>query len=243
MPALLLSTLMCQKAKDSWGLCAALRNQLQRTGLLSQEMYFCLFAYVFKNRATLWRVSSNHYAIPENWCNWLLPLTVMCAAMPETLREQCWPLMPCCTSVGGKDKLLQSWCAKYMRNGGVRATQAFSLETPICLLLTLLQAALETPWNEPSREKRLGKEIWSDSWKYLRRGGCWPIWERKEHGRMYTDGGGKLFLISSLQTQLRWQKGCNLGYVWDCLFPSFYFFLYEDGKLNTLTFFLTRKDL
>lgn len=104
--------------------------------------------------------------------------------------EQYWPLMPCCTSADGKDKLLQSWCAKYMRNGGVRATQAFSLETPIYLLLTLLQAALETPWNEPSREKRLGKEIWSDSWKYLRCGGCWSIWERKEHGRMYTDGGG-----------------------------------------------------
>lgn len=166
-------------------------------------MFFCLFAYVFKNRATLWRVSSNHYAISEHWCNWLpSPYCHVCCHARGTQREMLtsYALLHVCRQQGQDFAKLM---CKVPENGGVSATQAFSLEMPIYLPLTLLQAVLETPWNEPSRKKRLGKEIWSDSCRYLRCTGCWPIWERKEHGRMYTDGGGKLFLISSLQTQLR----------------------------------------
>lgn len=42
---------------------------------------------------------------------------------------------------------------KVHENGGNSTTQAFFLEMPIYLPLTLLQAVLETPWNEPSRKK------------------------------------------------------------------------------------------
>ena len=119
-------------------------------------MFFCLFAYVFKNRATLWRVSSNHYTIPENWCNWLLPLTVMCAAMPEALREMLtsYALLHVCRQQG---QVFAELMCKVHENGGDSATQAFSLEMPIYLPLTLLQAVLETPWNEPSRKKKIGQ--------------------------------------------------------------------------------------
>lgn len=78
-----------------------------------------------------------------------------CAAMPETLREQSWPLMSCCKSAGSKDKsFAKLMCKVHEEWGMLGATKAFSLDA--CLPLTLFQAALEIPWNKPSRREKIG---------------------------------------------------------------------------------------
>lgn len=136
------------------GSCASdlgppLSPQPQLTGLLSQKMFFCLFTYVFKNRATFQRVSVNHFCHPAAagvtdffpsglgfWFQSVRPY--------QRHSESNLGLMPCLRSSGSKDKSLQTSCTKCMRNGVCRARQSLFLDDAH-LPLTLFQASLGNP--------------------------------------------------------------------------------------------------